>query len=167
MFYLKKPTRFFFFLSLIACSLQLASCTTVDLYEKTVPIPQHAWSSSFKPQFKFTIKDTTAFYQVYIILRHNDLYNYNNIWLNLYAQAPGAAPVKFSQIEMPLASKEKGWLGSGMDDIYEQRIPVTLDPSKFNFKKAGEYSFTLEQIMREDPLQHVMDVGIRLEKKPQ
>jgi hypothetical protein len=48
-----------------------------------------------------------------------------------------------------------------MDDIYEHRIqlgaPQTL--------KAGTYIFTVEQIMREDPLEHVLDVGLRIEKK--
>ena len=49
----------------------------------------------------------------------------------------------------------------------EHRIALTLDPGKFNFRKAGEYKFTIEQNMREDPLQNVMNIGLRLEKKPQ
>ena len=161
----KKNALNLFFLQLTACILFLSSCNTVDLYEKTVPIPRHEWSSSFKPQFKFTIKDTTVPYQVYIIIRHNDRYNYNNIWVNLYTQAPGDTVQKV-QYELPLASKEKGWLGSAMDDIYEHRIAITPQNQKLYFRKAGEYVFTLEQIMREDPLQQVMDVGIRIEKKP-
>lgn len=152
-------------LCLAIFTLFLASCTTIDLYEKTVPIPGHQWSSSFKPQFQFNIADTTVPYQVYIIVRHNDRYNYNNIWVNLYTQAPGDTVQKV-QYELPLASREKGWLGSAMDDIYEHRISITPQNQKLYFKKAGEYRFTLEQIMREDPLQQVMDVGIRIEKKP-
>jgi gliding motility-associated lipoprotein GldH len=153
------------FLCLLACILLITSCTTIDLYEQTVPIPRHEWSSSFKPQFKFTIKDTTVPYQVYFIIRHNDRYNYNNIWINLYTQAPGDTVQKV-QYELPLASKEKGWLGSAMDDIYEHRIALTAQNRSLYFKKAGEYTFTLEHIMREDPLQQVLDVGIRIEKKP-
>lgn len=153
-----------FCLQLAACSLQLSSCTTIDLYEKTVPVPKHEWSSSFKPQFKFTITDTSSPYQVYIILRHTDRYNYNNIWLNLYTLAPGGATQKV-QYELPLASKEKGWLGTAMDDIYEHRIVITPQNQNFYFQKSGDYTFTLEQIMREDPLQQVLDVGLRLEKK--
>ena len=154
-----------FYFCLAACLFFFASCNTIDLYERTVPIPRHEWSSGFKPQFKFTIKDTTSPYQVYIILRHNDQYNYNNIWVNLYTQAPGDSVQKV-QYELPLASKEKGWLGSAMDDLYEHRIALTPQNQKLFFRKPGEYIFTLEQIMREDPLQHVMDVGLRLEKKP-
>ena len=155
----------FFALPLVACGLLFFSCNTIDLYEKTVPIPKHAWSSSFKPQFKFEIKDTAHPYEVYIIIRHNDKYNYNNIWLNLYTQAPGDTVQKV-QYELPLADKEKGWLGSAMDDIYEHRIAITPQAQKLYFRKPGAYTFTLEQTMREDPLQQVMDVGLRLEKNP-
>lgn len=164
MLFKKQNFSSFVLLFLVPCTLFFSSCTHVDLYEKTVPIPRHEWSSSFKPQFKFTIKDTAVPYQVYIILRHNDLYNYNNIWINLYTKAPGDTVQKV-QYELPLASKEKGWLGSAMDDIYEHRISITPQNQKLYFKRSGEYTFTIEQIMREDPLQHVMDVGLRLEKK--
>jgi gliding motility-associated lipoprotein GldH len=63
--------------------------------------------------------------------------------------------------ELSLATNE-GWLGSGMDDIYEHRIKLT-NPQ---YWKAGNYHFTIEQIMREDPLENVMNVGLRVEKKP-
>ena len=153
-------------LCLLAFSIFFSSCNTIDLYERNVAIPKQEWSTSFKPQFKFIIKDTTQPYQVYVVLRHNDKYNYNNIWINLYTQAPGDSIQKV-QYELPLASKEKGWLGSAMDDIYEHRISITPQNQSLYFKKSGEYTFTIEQIMREDPLQNVLNVGLRIEKKPQ
>jgi hypothetical protein len=47
-----------------------------------------------------------------------------------------------------------------MDDIYEHRVKLG-DPQLL---VAGTYTFTLEQIMREDPLEHVMNAGLRIEK---
>jgi gliding motility-associated lipoprotein GldH len=138
----------------------LSSCTTVDLYEKNVSITGHEWKSSFIPGFTFTIKDTTAFYQVYFAIRHNEKYNYNNIWINLYSQPPGDTLHK-APYELQLASNEKGWLATGMDDIYEHRLNLT-DAIKL---KAGEYKFRIENIMREDPLMNVLSVGLRVEKK--
>ena len=103
-------------------------------------------------------------YQVYIILRHNEKYNYNNIWVNLYTQLPGDSAASKVQYELPLANNE-GWLGTGMDDIYEHRVALTPNSERFYFKKAGTYKFTVEQIMREDPLENIMNVGLRIEKK--
>lgn len=150
--------------ALLAGCLWLSSCQSIDLYERVVSIPKQEWQSSFKPQFKFSIRDTAAAYQVYILLRHNEKYEFNNIWVRLYAQAPGDTARLFS-LELPLANND-GWMGTAMDDLYDHRIAVTLDPAIFNFKKPGEYTFTLEQIMRKDPLENILNVGLRIEKKP-
>lgn len=140
--------------------MAIASCTTVDLFEKTVAIPGHRWESSFKPSFTFTIKDTTSPYQVWLVLRHNEKYNFNNIYVNLYAQLPGQDTAIKIQRDLRLANNEGGWEASGMDDIYEHRVKLG-DPQTL---QAGTYTFTLEQIMREDPLEHVMNAGLRIEK---
>ncbi len=151
---------------LVVFSFFYSSCANIDLYEKDVVIPHQEWPSSFKPQFRFIIKDTTVPYQVYIVIRHNEKYNFNNIWLNLYTKGPEDSVQKV-QYELPLAAGENGWLGTAMDDLYEHRIALTPSSQNFYFKKAGEYTFTIEQIMREDPLQNVLNIGLRIEKKSQ
>lgn len=153
-------------ISLIFCVLALSSCQSINLYEKQVVIPNHSWQGNFKPSFKFIISDTTAPYQVYVLLRHNDKYDFNNIWINLYIKAPGDS-VRKVQYELPLATRDHGWLGTAMDDLYEHRIALTPQDQQFYFKKPGEYTFTIEQIMRQDPLNNVLDVGLRVEKKTQ
>ena len=145
--------------------LLLAACTKIDLYEKVVPIPGQAWQSAFKPAFSFDISDTTAPYQLFLILRHSNRYSYNNIWINVHRQSPDG---KTSTVpyELQLATNEKGWLAEGMDDLYVHRIPLTPPANDtFYFSRAGKYTFTIEQTMREDPLQQVMNVGLRIEKK--
>ena len=153
-----------FLLLATCCSLLVSSCTTNDLYEKTVTTPKLQWKRSYKPVFKFEIKDTTVAYQLFITFRHNDRYNFNNIWVNLYTLSPDGESAK-AQYELPLANNEKGWLATGMDDIYEHRIALTPLNQEFRFKRAGIYVFTLEHIMREDPLLNVLNVGLRIEKK--
>ncbi len=153
---LKRP-----FLFLVPCVLFLVSCSSIDLYEKSVTIPGHSWKSNFKPSFTFTIKDTVPAYQLYLILRHNDKYHYNNIYITLSAKFPGSDSARKIRKDLPLATNDKGWLASGMDDIYEHRVPLGAPA----LLKAGNYIFTIEQIMREDPLKNVLDVGLRIEKK--
>lgn len=104
---------------------------------------------------------------MYLVLRHNDKYNFNNIWLNFSIKSPGIDSVQTFRDDKELATNEKGWLASGMDDIYEHRISLNekLVENKISFRKAGDYTFTIEQIMRENPLKNVLNVGIRLEKK--
>lgn len=137
----------------------LVSCTTVDLYEKSVTIPGHAWPNTYKPAFEFQIKDSLSAYRVFLVLRHNEKYHFNNIFVNLYIKGPGQDTAQKVQRDLQLGDNEKGWLGTGMDDIYEHRI--LLAEQGF---KSGLYRFTLEQIMRENPLQNVLNAGVRVEK---
>ena len=148
------------YVALAASSLQLAvACTTVDLYEKTVVIPGHAWQSSFRPSFTFTIKDTIPKYQLYLILRHTEKYNFNNIYIKLGVQKDGGKSVE-STWDISLADQE-GWKATAMDDIYEHRAAIGV-PVLY---EKGTYTFTIEQIMREDPLKHVLNAGISIEKE--
>ncbi len=139
----------------------LTGCGKINVFEKNVHIPLQTWSYGYKPSFTFTISDTTATYNVYIVLRHTDAYKYNNLWLSLGSQAPGDSML-FQNINLQLANDQMGWDGTGMDDIYEVRKNIT--PGPVPFKRAGNYTFTIAQIMRENPLLHILDVGVRVEK---
>jgi len=153
-------TQFKGSLIILLVSFSFTSCTTVDLYERTVSLPDHEWKSTNKPEFNFTITDTTVLYQVFFVIRHTEKYNYKNIWVNYYYQPPNDSLHKEMR-EFELATNEKGWLGTGMDDLYEHRIKLAPNPGKL---KAGSYKFILENIMREDPLKEVLNVGVRIEK---
>ena len=143
--------------------LFFAACNTIDVYEKTASFPAFQWDNANKPSFTYTITDTEALYNIYIVVRHEDAYHYNNLWLNVTTKAPGTAPVN-QQLELILANNGKGWLGSGIDDVFTHRVRITQSPIRL---KKGDYQFTLQQIMRENPLESVLNAGIRVEKAVQ
>ncbi len=149
-------------ITFILC-IALAACGPINVFEKNVPIPNHEWESSFRPVITFDITDTASLYNVYVVIRHMNAYGYNNIWIRGSVQEPGDTATKSQQYDLKLASDEQGWLGKGMDDIFEHRI---LIQERTRFRRSGEYRFTFEQIMREDPLQNVMNIGLRIEKTP-
>jgi len=157
----------FYLVAAYCLQLAVSSCTPIDLYEKSVRVPGHAWQSSFKPSFTFTIQDTSSLYRLFLVLRHNGKYNFNNIWLNISIKTPGTDTLKTFKTESILATNEDGWLASGMDDIYEHRIELNdaLAENEISLHHAGDYVFTLEQIMREDPLHNIYNIGLRIEKK--
>jgi gliding motility-associated lipoprotein GldH len=145
----------------VAFYICLSGCARIDVFEKNIPLKNHEWPRSVKPSVTFKIEDTLSLYHLYVVLRHFDAYNYNNLWMNVYTRSPGDS-VQKQQLDLRLADNQKGWLGSGMDDIFEHRIRITRDPIRL--RKAGEYQFTFEQTMRDDPLQQVLNVGLRIER---
>ena len=144
----------------ICLVIALAGCGTLDVYEKTVFFPDREWKSNNKPSFTFTISDTAAAYHIFVILRHEDAYHFNNIWMNIATQAPHDT-VSTQQVNIILADNSKGWLGTGMGDVFDHRARITRLPVKL---KKGNYTFILQQHMREEPLQFVLNAGIRVEK---
>jgi gliding motility-associated lipoprotein GldH len=145
-------------ISIFVIILFFTSCNTLDVFEKTKAFPEHEWKSSDKPFFNFTITDTSSLYNMYVVIRHEDGYRYKNIWLNVHVKDPDSSYT--IKREFTLADNTK-WLGTGIDDIMEHRIVFNSLPISL---KKGNYVFTLEQIMREDPLQYILNAGIRVEK---
>lgn len=138
----------------------LQGCGTLDVYEKTKTFPAHEWKGSEKITCEFAIEDTVSAYHIYTVIRHEDAYRFNNIWLNVTTVAPGDT-ARTQLVNVTLANNEKGWLGTGMDDVFDHRVRITQQPVHL---KKGTYTFTLQHAMREEPLQYVLAAGIRVEK---
>ncbi len=150
------------FIIILVLSCFFAGCLPAPYYQKEEPVPQDAWNYNFKPTFTFDIADTTLVYQPYFIIRHTQAYPYSNLWMWIYIKVPGDSVIKKERINVPLAEANGKWLGRGMGEIYEQRLPIQFDSISFN--KKGTYQVSLEQNMRVNPLPEVLNVGFRLEK---
>lgn len=141
--------------------LSLSACVQTGVFEKTITFPKHEWSSKEKQVVRFTISDTSSNYRLFFVIRHTNAYRYNNIWIKLGSKGPADSSFQFQQFDIPLATNNH-WNGTGMDDIFEQRI--LLSQRSIHVQKAGTYEFILQHIMREDPLGEILNAGIRLEK---
>lgn len=158
---MKRITPFNYLL-IACCLLPIASCMKIELFEKNATIPNQQWKWDYKPEINFNITDTTSAYNIYISLRHTEAYEYRNLWLFVSTKLPGDTAYKKERFELPLQSPGGKWLSAtGMDDIWEHRILLFKN---IGFKKSGTYSIQLEQNMRDNPLLHVMNAGIRIEK---
>jgi gliding motility-associated lipoprotein GldH len=147
-------------LSFLAALFFMDSCKQMDLFEKNTTIPNQKWQNDFNATGSILITDTSMIYNIYIVLRHTDAYQYNNIWLNVGLQSPGE-DMNFRKINIPLGNDANGWDGVGMNDIWEVRKLMTRTQLK-----KGEYKFNIGQIMRDTPLPHILSIGLRVEKTP-
>ena len=94
-------------------------------------------------------------------MRHTDAYHFNNIYIRATVKEPGDPKGRTGDYDLQLATNDKGWIGTAMDDIYDARL---LIQPKTRFRKSGTYHIILEQLMREDPLQNVLSAGLRVER---
>jgi gliding motility-associated lipoprotein GldH len=150
-------------LGMLIASGCLFSCQPLAVYEKNTPIANGAWKSAVAATGSFDIKDTTALYKTYLVLRHTDTYQYENIWLNIGLQAPGDT-MRFVRYNLSLTNGSAGWEGTGMNDIWELRKWLQIGDGRF--KKTGTWNFAIYHLMRNDPLPAVLSAGLRVEKQP-
>lgn len=149
------------FIVILLSSVVLCACTTLDICEQTKNFPSFTWDTKDSIVCNFKITDTTAYYNFYFIIRHQEKYPYNNIWLSVTITDPDTTYQ--SQPEIVLAKNAK-WLGTTVDDITDQRILFEPKPRKLH---KGNYQFVVKHVMRENPLPHVLSAGVRVQKVEQ
>lgn len=148
------------FVCIFCFVIGMTACQTMPLSEQNTIHPDHQWNSAKPEKYLFNVTDTNSLYKVVFVIRHHNAYHYKNIWVELKYTSANDKPVT-SAFNLNLADDQKGWLGTGMDDIFDQRIPLTTKPIKL---KMGVNSFSIRHTMREDPLQNILSTGIRIEK---
>jgi len=144
----------------------LTGCMPSPFFQKEEAMPKNEWAYNFKPTFTFDITDTTANYKASFIIQHTQAYPYSNIWMWVYIKSPGDSLPKKERINITLAEASGKWLGRGMGEIWEQRMPLDLGDS-IKFIRQGTYQISLEQNMRINPLPDILHVGLRIEKTGQ
>lgn len=153
----RNHLTYFGILFLLLC---IGACEENRVYEKNISIEKYTWDSKVVPTFTVDIPDTSALYNIYVNVRHIDLYPFQNIWLQVDTQFPDGTHTN-RRIEIILANDEGKWYGEGLGDIWDFR---SLIQENAFFNTPGTYTFTLTQNMREDPLPGIMAVGLRVEK---
>lgn len=143
----------------VSMILLLASCEKNRIFEKNVAVKKDVWDSRFIPSFSVEISDTSLLYNLYVTVHHTEIYPFQNIWLLVSTRFPDSTKSS-KRIEVMLANDEGRWFGENLGEIWDYS---TLIQENAFFTRPGTYTFTLEQIMRQDPLPGIMSIGIRVE----
>jgi len=144
----------FLMLSFISCQ------DTVTIADINVEFEKRNWNYSQKISIPVKIEATDVSYNLYLNLRHSAGYKYSNIFIMIHITGPDGKKVT-ERKEFKLALADGEWLGSGSGNMYSYQINFK---ENYKFLAKGTYIFELEQNMRDNPLDHISDVGIRVEK---
>lgn len=130
------------------------------VFEENEKIKEASWQYDDKKSFQFNIDDLDTSYRLLIYLRHTKEYPNENVWLKAATTFPSGETLE-DQIELSLAKKDGSWLGSGSGRVLTRELILR---DTFKFTEKGSYTIVLGQHMRRNPLEHILDVGLRLER---
>ncbi len=154
---MRNVLQFCLFITL--CWILISGCQNLGNYEKRITIPNHKWEKNFVPSFEFEKKsDKNQNSRLFVVVRHTNNYAYNNVHLKINI-SNGNDTAKSVEIDLPLtaSNENKKWTNKGMDDIYEVKYPVA------SVANPGKYKVTVENIMRDNPLPEILNIGMAVE----
>lgn len=124
------------------------------------------WHKDSIVTFNLPELDSTKRYNLFVNLRANNNYQYNNLFLIVALELPNGF-TKVDTLEYQMADPEGALLGDGFSDIKESKLYY-----KENVRFRGKYKVHIKQAVRETGkvpgvvlLDGITEVGFRIEKK--
>jgi gliding motility-associated lipoprotein GldH len=145
------------------CIFGIAGCDNDRVYEKNVDFPGRYWNVNEKPEFEFSIPDTSFRYNLYLNIRNEISYLNANIYFTYNLKDSTNRILEEKLVSEFLFDRKTGepFGNSGLGDIYDHRFLMLED---YRFPSSGKHIMQFEQFMRTDSLQGILSVGLRVEK---
>jgi gliding motility-associated lipoprotein GldH len=150
---------------LLLVSLLFFSCDKKRVFDEYKSVGS-AWHKDSIVSFDLPELDTTKQYNLFVTLRDNNNYPFNNLFLIVALETPNGF-TKVDTLEYQMASPDGTLLGEGFTDIKESKLFYKED-----VRFRGKYKIHIKQAVRETGkipgvtfLDGITDVGFRIENK--
>lgn len=145
----------------------ILSCSDNKILYGDIQSVGDSWKDKEIIQFNIPKMDTVQSFNLYLNLRNNHHYPYNNIYLIVGLEYPnGKQDVDTLQYRMAYPNGE--WMGDGIGSIKENLLWYK---ENFHFSEEGNYQLTIQQAVRKNgqiegdtELMGITDVGFSIER---
>jgi gliding motility-associated lipoprotein GldH len=149
-------------------SAALIACDSKAVFDSYVSYPNE-WHKDSIASFKFMAPDTLKNYNLFINIRNNNDYKFNNLFLITELSYPHGKTVK-DTLEYKMAKPNGELLGTGFTDVKENKLWLKGYERTFKFEEEGEHQINIQHAMRQNGqvngltnLEGITEVGFRLE----
>ena len=145
-------------LSALAMMVLFTACDSDVVFEENKSIEGARWNAEGGKRCELDVEDTLRVYNFYVNVRNGEESAYSNLFLFIEMEFPNGKK-SIDTLECPLADPAGNWYGSGLGDIYDNRI---LYHQRRKFPLSGHYKVGIFQAMRTENLEGIHDIGFRL-----
>jgi len=149
----------------ILIAVTLFSCDKKRVFDDYKSVGSE-WKKDSIVTFEFNQKDTLKPYNLFVNIRSNNDYQFNNLFLIVSLEQPGGL-TKVDTLEYEMANPDGTLMGEGFTDIKESKL---FYKERVNFPKSGDYKVHIQQALRQtgkitgvEALTGVTEVGFRIE----
>ena len=144
---------------LVLAIFSVAACQDPFIYKEKKSIPGGSWAYSDTLEYRITVNDTSALYNLYAEFEHADSFPAQNLYLKLYTTFPGG-----KRVERMRSFDFFDNLGNPAGKCSGNKCTLrTMLQNSVYFNEKGSYKITLEQFTRTSPLPGISGVTLLLE----
>ena len=150
---------------LLLVAVLLFSCDKKRVFDEYKSVG-NAWNKDSIVTFDLPVLDSTKRYNLFVNLRDNNSYKYNNLFLIVSLESQNGY-TKVDTLEYQMAAPDGTLLGDGFTDVKESKLYY-----KDNVRFRGKYKVHIKQAVRENGkvpgvtlLEGITEVGFRIENK--
>jgi gliding motility-associated lipoprotein GldH len=143
----------------------LCSCDKKRVFDEYKSVGE-SWDKDNVITFNLPKLDTTKRYNLYVNLRDNDSYQFNNLFLIVSLEQPDGL-TKVDTLEYQMADADGTLLGEGFSDIKESKL---FYKERVHFKSSENNKIHIKQAVRKtgkvvgvENLDGITEVGFRVE----
>ena len=156
------------FIGLLLLFLFFTSCDKKQFYSEYKEL-DGSWKKSDTLRFTFEQKDTINPFNLFLNVRNNNDYPFNNMYLIVSLKEPGKKPtIKIDTLEYQMANVDGTLLGEGFTDVKESKLWYL---ENYVFNRIGNYKVEVVQAVRATgevkgvaELKGITELGLRIEK---
>ena len=149
---------------LILVAILFFSCDKKRVFDEYKSVGT-AWHKDSIVTFDLPELDSTKRYNLFVTLRDNNNYPFNNLFLIVGIEMPNGF-TKVDTLEYQMAKPDGSLIGDGVSDLKENKL---FYKEKVRFR--GKYKVNIKQAVRENgkvpgvtALEGITEVGFRIEK---
>lgn len=146
-------------LLLLLASLTLfVQCDSPHFYQQQESTKNN-WKKSEALKFEFEVKDSLGIYDIFLLSRNNNEYEYSNLYLLTEMKFPNGEVFK-DTLQYFLAYQDGEWIGNGgkLKELF------LLFRENISLKDTGKYVLEVKHGMREENLVGIEDISLIVDK---
>lgn len=147
-------------LSLVFLTLFIFGCGPTPHYSELYELNSERWTSEEVVTFAPTIEDTTAVYELQLIIDHLTDYRYENIYFKIKTKFPDRED-REENLSVNLATSTGAWVGKCSGEQCQCKIYLL---ENFKFPALGDYIFEISQYTRDENLAGLNSLEMQLFK---
>lgn len=145
--------------------ITIVSCDKKRVFDEYKSVG-NAWAKDSIVEFDFKQEDTVKLYNLFINLRANQAYQFNNLYVIVSMERPGGL-TKIDTLQYQMTNPDGSLLGEGFSDIKESKL---FYKENLRFDTIGDYKVRIQQAVRQtgkiegiQALEGITEVGFRIE----